>query len=732
MSFELHPEVLGTAAVVGALVLMLVRQLIAARVTAQPAWPWSVFTACGIVFCLARVIHLSSSSPEVALYMIRVHYAVGLLLPGLGMASVEVITDQPLSRATKLAVLGAIPLQIICIVTPFLVHGPLALHRDLFGHPHYGAHTGWMAVAVVPVGVVALVLIRRRVLAMPPSLAKLRRGLGTGVVVFAIAGLHDSLVGAGVFRSVFVLEYAFVVFGVIAANFDVRRTAIQFAEERAALDERKALLERANQRHRHLADATHEGVVLCAGTKILDVNRALCTMLAGKGGCVPDTDLRDTELTALVGEDDWPSIARLMVAEAGPLEMALVRRDGSKLAISVQAIAPPDGSQGTRVLLVRDISMERELQRRLATADRLAALGTLAAGTAHEINNPLAFVLANADMLEESTTLAPDHREMIEDIKVGAERIRDIVRDLMSLARERGGQATSIDVADVLERCISMALPQTRHRTRVKTAFAPMQPVRANEGRLFQVFLNLIVNAAQAIREGDVEHNCITVAGRSEAGHKIIEITDTGCGMPSDVVERIFEPFFTTKEVGRGTGLGLSISHGIVTDLGGRIEVTSEVGKGTTFRVRIPTTEAIAPEITCSVQPSKTPRLRVLIIDDELPFARSLARMLESHDVDIASSGRLALEQLAKKQYDVALCDVMMPDVTGIQLYEKLVDQANPVANRFLFMTGGVFSSEAQRFLDQVGTGRWMPKPIAMTELRRMVTDMGARPATRV
>jgi two-component system, cell cycle sensor histidine kinase and response regulator CckA len=212
------------------------------------------------------------------------------------------------------------------------------------------------------------------------------------------------------------------------------------------------------------------------------------------------------------------------------------------------------------------------------------------------------------------------------------------------------------------------------------------------------------VNAAQAIREGNVERDCIAISGHSEGQLTIIEIRDTGDGIPPSVLDRIFEPFFTTKEVGHGTGLGLSISHGIVADLSGRIDVTSELGKGTTFRVQIPTTEERAPEITGPIQKTEV-----------------------AHDVDIAQSGRIALEHLANKDYDVALCDIMMPDVTGIQLYEQLVRQHDPVAGRFLFMTGGVFTSEAQRFLDEVGASRWVAKPIAMTDLRRMVSDIGAR-----
>jgi nitrogen-specific signal transduction histidine kinase/CheY-like chemotaxis protein len=742
VTLDAHPELLGTAAVVGALTLMIVRQVIAWRLAPQqPAWPWVGITVCGIVFALTRIVHLASSSPEVALYMIRVQYAIGLILPGLGMATVEVLAERPISRATKLAIVCALPVQTICVVTPFLVRGPLELHRDIFGDPYYGAHTGWMVLFILPIATLAMILIRSRVAAMPESFTKLRRGFRSGVLVFALAGLHDSLVGAGVFHSMFLLEYAFVAFGVIAANFDLRRAAIianqmetSLADKRAALDDQESRLERANQRvdrsttrYRHLADATNEGVVLCAGTRILDVNLALCTMLSSGEVTVREADTRGSELSALVSDPDRATMARLMISESGPVEVMLVKFDGSKVPVSVKAMVPPDGSLGTRILLVRDISAERELQRRLATADRLAAIGTLAAGTAHEINNPLAFVTANADMLEEDERLAPDHREMIADIRLGAHRIRDVVRDLMSLARDRGGEVATIDVGEVVRRCIAMAAPQTRHRTRVKASFDRMLPVRANEGRLFQVFLNLIVNAAQAIREGNVDNNCITIAGHSEDGVTIIEIADTGDGMAASVVDRIFEPFFTTKEVGHGTGLGLSISHGIITDLGGTIEVKSALGKGTTFRVTIPTTEEREPDITGPIQRQDAPRLRVLIIDDELPFARSLARMLETHDVDIAGSGRLALEQLAKHDYDVALCDVMMPDVTGIQLYERLVANHDPVAERFLFMTGGVFSSEAQRFLEAVGSTRWVPKPIGMTDLRRMVTDIGAR-----
>lgn len=737
-----HPEIIGTLLAIGALAFIAVRQLIMWRLLdrATNHLPWIAITVCGIIFASARVVHLSTTSPDVSLAMIRIQFAIAMSLPGLALATVECLSEVPISRQTWWAIVGAVPLQLVCTLTPWLIHGPVELHDDLLGHPHYGAHSGSMLVVLVPACVWLGLTLRSRLKAMPPAVVSLRRTTRIGFLVFIALGLHDALMGRGLFRSMFIFEYAFVVFGIVSAEFEARRNAAlrleleQLVEaKREKLDKVNRNLERSQLRYHQLADATREGVVLCNGARVLDINRAFCALLGATERGLLGADLRD-----LVSADDRRSVDRLLMADAGPIEIPLRRPDGRAVVVSIQAMAPPKGSAGTRVLLVRDVSSERELQSRLAVADRLAAVGTLAAGTAHEINNPLTFVLANTEMLAEdlakhASELAPDRaemwRELCADATAGAERIRRVVQDLMSLARDRKGDEGNVDMAKMLDRCLAMANPHIRHRARVIREYGATRTVRASEGRLFQVFLNLIVNAAQAIPEGRVEANAITIATCDDGDQMIIEVRDTGSGMESDVLAKLFTPFFTTKDIGHGTGLGLSISHGILTSLGGKIDVESKVGQGTTFRVSLPVHAPLGEAVAARhvVEEGPAP-LRVLVIDDETRIAQGIARMLrgQGHDVHVAHSGRIAFEKLHQTHYDVALCDLMMPDVTGMELYAKLVNEHHEIVDRVVFMTGGAFSPQAQEFLDRIGNHRWVSKPIPMAELRKIVLDVGA------
>jgi two-component system NtrC family sensor kinase len=263
--------------------------------------------------------------------------------------------------------------------------------------------------------------------------------------------------------------------------------------------------------------------------------------------------------------------------------------------------------------------LRSDLQARLVQADRLASVGTLAAGVAHEINNPLACVLANLDPIERKISgveraigglecdLSLDHsdtralieevsaslthaREMLRIAREGAERIRHVVGDLRTFSREDAEHRALIDVRWILDSTINLAKREITQRARLVRDFADVPSIEANAARLGQVFLNLLVNASQAIPEGDAERNEVRVrTGSSDDGRALVEISDTGAGIPAEVVPRIFEPFFTTKGAATGTGLGLWICHGIVRGLGGEIEVETAVGRGTTFRVALPT-----------------------------------------------------------------------------------------------------------------------------------------------
>lgn len=236
----------------------------------------------------------------------------------------------------------------------------------------------------------------------------------------------------------------------------------------------------------------------------------------------------------------------------------------------------------------------RRMQEQLVISDRLASMGTLAAGVAHEINNPLASVMANLELASRAlSTRPPDDvsREVGEELEEALEaaaRIRDITRDLRVFARADEDQLMPVDVRKVIESTLRMARNKLRHRARLVTSYAPEAYVRASESKLGQVFLNLVVNATQAIPEGRYADNEIRITTRVEAGEVRIDVADTGSGMPPHVLDRLFQPFFTTKAAGEGTGLGLSICHRIVASHGGRIQVESTPGQGTCFHLAFP------------------------------------------------------------------------------------------------------------------------------------------------
>ncbi len=378
-----------------------------------------------------------------------------------------------------------------------------------------------------------------------------------------------------------------------------------------------------------------------------------------------------------------------------------------------------------------------ELQSQLILADRLVSVGTLAAGAAHEINNPLTYVIANLEFaarlvgqpLPADINAAAESRARLRRAlayaREGAERVRQIVKNLRTFSRGDEDRRGPVLVEDVIESSIDMAWNEIRHRARLVREFSPVPAVVANEARLGQVFLNLLVNAAQAIPEGHVAEHRVRVVTREQGDRVVVEISDTGAGIAPDVVERIFDPFFTTKPVGEGIGLGLSICHGIVANLGGEIQVESAPGRGSTFRVLLPSP---APASTSTTPPNpRGPalpprRARVLLVDDEANLRTSLAQILGAeHEVREVGSGAEVLELLhAGERYDVLLCDLMMPEMSGIDLFDAIERLDAAQARRVIFLTGGAFTPRAQEFMARVPNTR-LEKPFDIDELMHMI-----------
>jgi CheY-like chemotaxis protein/anti-sigma regulatory factor (Ser/Thr protein kinase) len=279
----------------------------------------------------------------------------------------------------------------------------------------------------------------------------------------------------------------------------------------------------------------------------------------------------------------------------------------------------------------------------------------------------------------------------------------------------------------VLESTLRMAWNEIRHRAKVVKTYGKVPRVDANEGRLGQVFLNLIVNAVQAIPEGNYDRNEIRVSTRMEQDQVTISVSDTGAGIPPEVRRRLFTPFFTTKPAGVGTGLGLAISHRIITSLGGTITLDTEVGRGTTFKVKLPVAPINLPPVTQKMPSPHPPvrRGRVLVIDDEDSLVQAIKRYLsQDHDVEGVTSARVAIEKLAGGQrYDAIVCDLMMPQVTGMDVYAAVVKIDPDIAERIIFVTGGAFTDSARKFLDST-PNQHIEKPFDLKTLRNLVNDI--------
>jgi signal transduction histidine kinase/CheY-like chemotaxis protein len=367
----------------------------------------------------------------------------------------------------------------------------------------------------------------------------------------------------------------------------------------------------------------------------------------------------------------------------------------------------------------RTLVMRRERE----VNNRAAAVGTLAAGLAHEINNPLTFLLGNLAIVEEwaadpSGPPPADLAEMVEEMREGARRIERIVQDLRNFASGGSSELEVVDLGPVVDTTLRMARSELAPRARVEVDLGGVPAVLGSVAQLSQVLLNLLLNAAHAIPEGSAHAHTVSIVARAVDDVVELEVRDTGRGIAEADLPRIFDPFFTTRDQGMGMGVGLAISRTILRRLGGNITARSTPGVGTSMCLRLPRADGETSRPLVPDQPT------VLVVDDEPSLLRWVRRVLSDYRVLTAEGGVAALELLADgAPPDVVLCDLMMPGMSGIEFYNTLRRELPELVPRVAFITGGVFSSQARDFLETV-PNRVLHKPFKREDLHALIAEL--------
>ena len=510
----------------------------------------------------------------------------------------------------------------------------------------------------------------------------------------------------------------------LTCSFVTDTSAPYFIAQLEDIAERKAAEERL-ERYRLLSESARDIILFIAlDGAIVEANDAAVTAY----GYTRD-ELQSMNIVALRAEDTQGQVMpQMRAADSGGIlfETMHRRKDGSTFQVQVSSQGAAAPNQRLLLSIIRDVTDRARLRDQLMHADRLVALGTLTASIVHEINNPLGYLINNLDLAARTIARggATDGLAgFIADARTGAHRMRTIVHSTRALLRSDEQSWQPVDVRDVLESTIQMTWFEIRERARLVRDYAEVPPVAAKESQLGQVFLNLLINAIQALPEHDVDHHELRLVTRtSDAGAVVIEVRDTGAGIGPGVLEHIFDPFFTTKPPGVGTGLGLSISQGLVAAMGGTITVESEVGRGSVFRVTLPAMVDAEPvsveaprESELRVGDRRTARRgRVLVIDDEPALCATVRHVMAlDHEVVTIDATRAALALFERdRDFDVVFCAVDMPESSGRALRFEVSRRWPDLADRFVFLGGA-----EEDGIEHVEV------PLAMGELQRVVEE---------
>src|SRR6266516_2157282 len=444
-------------------------------------------------------------------------------------------------------------------------------------------------------------------------------------------------------------------------------------------------------------------------------------------------DLIQTAVTAIPGR---PWIGLLPPAWADPVARAIAEPSGSTAEIRagervLLLTAIPMAEPGSAVLVLDRKTERRRLQEQLIQSEKMSAIGQLIAGVAHDLNNPLASVVGFSDFLAEAGDVPPSLQEPLQVIRQEAERAATIVKNLLSFARSQVGERTRQAIGALLDSTLALLRNQLMaHKVEATVEVEPGLPeVEVNANQIKQVFVNVINNACQAIAS-DAPSGRIWITARRVGDVIAVSVTDSGPGMTEELAARVFEPFFTTKREGEGTGLGLSICQGIMKEHGGRITLDTRPGAGANFTLELPIGARAARTEAAPVPAGESKPLSILVVDDEPHILHYMRATLESwgHTVEVASDGTYALERALAGPFDVIICDLRMPHLSGREMYSKLARQDPRVAERIIFATGDTVRGDTLQFLEALGRP-YLHKPFTLAELRAALGHAAKQPA---
>ena len=470
-------------------------------------------------------------------------------------------------------------------------------------------------------------------------------------------------------------------------------------------------LETSELRYRRLFETAQDGILILNGEsgKISDVNPFLLNLL------------KYTK-DELVGKNLWEigafkditaskeAFAALQKKEYVRYEdLPLEAKDGQLKQVEFISNVYTVVDEKIIQCNIRDVSERKKFQAeqrlRAKMSSRLATVGEMAAGIAHEINNPLTCVIGFSELLMTEEDLPKDIRERLRIINDSSQRVKDIVKRMLTFVRQTKPMRTSININELIDNTLEIRryVLKTGNIELIKKYKTGLPELEIDPGQMQQVFMNLIVNAEYAMKKAHGK-GTLTITTENEDGYISLSFKDDGPGIEPAVLPHLFESFFTTKESGEGTGLGLSVSYGIIQEHGGSIKVESELGKGATFIIELPITLASAkPEVKVPVTTTTRPekKANILVVDDE-PTVRLLIEHImnkNGHTVEECASGEEALEKLDNNSYDVILMDLRMPGMSGMQLYDQISNRWTDLIHRVVFITGDAYDPASKEYL---------------------------------